>query len=436
MKGSVRSSGFAATTERRNFRRAVIALSLIALAAMGRAARAQDGAEADTGLAVSIGYTGDLRRNTSGGLAVGNAYSDMLDLGATWRTASLFSNARLTTNLSVMHVGGDDISDELIGDLHGVNNIEAPDAWHLYEVWSEISFGGRGNTSLRLGLLDLNADFDTPVTSSLFVGPAHGIGTEIGQTGGNGPAIFPVTGLGIRIDGQWSEGLRWRVGAFEGTPGDEDEGSFAVFDVTHGEGSLLIGELAYESGRFNKISVGLWSYTADFDRLDVGQTTGPRTQDGNGGAYALLDLPLANFGTARIDGSVRVGVADARFNAVDQFAGATLVVSHPFASRPDDAFGLAVAHGRTGDLYRAVQDFAGIPAASAETSYELIYRAPLTGWLALAPSVQFVSNPGADLAMNDAWVVGLRFELAHEKSWPMFAQRGGGPSTSVARAIE
>jgi porin len=432
---SVKSRGFAASTERRNFRRAVIALSLIALAAMGRAARAQDDA-ADTGLVVGIGYTGDLRRNTTGGLGVGNAYSDMLDLGASFRTGNLFSNAHLTTNLSVMHVGGDDISDEFIGDLHGVNNIEAPDAWHLYELWSEISFGGRGKTSLRLGLLDLNADFDTPVTSALFVGPAHGIGTEIGQTGGNGPAIFPVTGLGIRLDGQLSEGLRWRVGAFEGTPGDDDEASFAVFDVTRGEGSLLIGELEYASDRFNKISVGLWSYTADFDRLDADQTTGPRSQDGNRGAYALLDLPLATFGAARVDGSLRVGVADARFNAVDQYAGATLVVSHPFESRPDDAFGLAVAHGRTGDVYRAAQAFAGVAAASAETSYELIYRAPLTGWLALAPSVQFVSNPGADLAMRDAWVVGLRFELAHEKSWPMFAQRGGAPGSSVARAVE
>ena len=58
---SVKSSGFAANTERRNFRRAVFALSLIALAALGRAARADDGEGSDTGLAVSVGYTGDLR---------------------------------------------------------------------------------------------------------------------------------------------------------------------------------------------------------------------------------------------------------------------------------------------------------------------------------------------------------------------------------------
>jgi len=77
-----------------------------------------------------------------------------------------------------MHVGGDDISGDYVGDLHGVNNIEAPDAWHLYEFWSEVSFGGRANTSLRLGVLDLNADFDTPVTSGLFVSSPHGIGTR------------------------------------------------------------------------------------------------------------------------------------------------------------------------------------------------------------------------------------------------------------------
>jgi porin len=410
-----------------------LALSLIALAAIGRAARADEGA--DTGLALSVGYTGDLRRNTSGGIAVGTAYSDMLDLGATWTTRNLFSDAKLTFNVSVMHVGGDDISNELIGDLHGVNNIEAPDAWHLYEIWSEFSFGGHDTTSLRLGLLDLNADFDTPVTSSLFVGPAHGIGTDLGQTGGNGPAIFPVTGIGVRLAGQWSESLRWRVGAFEGTPGDGGDDSFAAFDVTRSEGGLLIGELEYAGDRVNKISLGLWSYTADFERLDAGQTTAVR-QHGNGGAYALLDLPLAHIGPSRIDGSLRLGVADARFNTVDEFVGATVVLSRPFESRPDDAFGFAVAYGHAGDLFRAMQNLAGVRAASAETSFELTYRSPVTEWLALAPAVQFVRNPGADLSMRDAWVVGLRFELSQEKSWPMVAQRDAHSDPAVVRAGE
>ena len=426
MKGSLE--------ERRNFRRVILAISLLGLAALGNAARAQDADEEDTGLAVSFGYTGDLRRNTTGGMAVGTAYSDMLDLGASWSSNTLFSDTRFTTSVSVLHVGGDDISGDLIGDLHGVNNIEAPDAWHLYEFWSEFNFGGHGNTSLRVGLLDLNADFDTPVTSALFVGPGHGIGTEIAQTGGNGPAIFPVTGLGIRLSGEWNESVRWRVGAFEGTPGDENEDSFAVFDIGRGEGSLLIGELEYANDRFNKLSLGVWSYTADFDRLDAEFLTDAHAEAGNQGVYALMDVKVGDVGPARIDASLRVGVADARFNAVDEYIGTTIVASHPFESRPDDAFGFAVAYGRTGDLYRSVQALAGIPSASAETSYELTYRASITDWLALAPSVQFVSHPGADLSMNDAWVVGLRFELSHEKSWPMFAQRNAPAQPSVVQA--
>ena len=430
MNRSAKFSGLSASTERRNFRRVVIAVALLALAPLGRSASAEEVVDADAGLSVSFGYTGDLRRNTTGGLAVGNAYSDLLDLGATWSSDKLFSDTRLTTNLSVMHVGGDEISGDFVGDLHGVNNLEAPDAWHLYEFWSEFSFGGRGNTSLRLGLLDINADFDVPVTSGLFVGSPHGIGTEFSQTGGNGPSVWPVTGLGIRVAGEWTEALRWRVGAFEGTPGDEDESSFAVFDVDDGEGSLLIGELEYADDRVNKVSLGLWSYTAAFDRLDAGQTTGNR------GAYALVDLPLANVGAARVDGSLRIGVADARFNAVDEFAAASVVVSHPFATRPDDAFGFAVAYGRTGDLYRAVQSLVGVPAASAETSYELTWFAPVTSWFAFAPSVQFVHSPGADLAVRDAWVVGLRFEISHEKHWPMLAQRAAPPAPSVARTDE
>jgi hypothetical protein len=33
------------------------------------------------------------------------------------------------------------------------------------------------------------------------------------------------------------------------------------------------------------------------------------------------------------------------------------------------------------------------------------------------PGVQFVQHPGADAALGDAWVVGLRIEVSRQKSW-------------------
>jgi hypothetical protein len=46
------------------------------------------------------------------------------------------------------------------------------------------------------------------------------------------------------------------------------------------------------------------------------------------------------------------------------------------------------------------------------------------------------ADEGADLSIDDAWVVGLRFELSQEKSWPRFAQRATPPDPQVARAGE
>jgi len=89
------------------------------------------------GFALGAAYSGDLRRNTTGGLATGNAYSQMLTLSADWRNETLFSESTLSANASVMYMGGDGISAEYVGDLQGLNNIEADSGWRLYQVWTE-----------------------------------------------------------------------------------------------------------------------------------------------------------------------------------------------------------------------------------------------------------------------------------------------------------
>ncbi|MDY6947997.1 MAG: carbohydrate porin, partial [Pseudomonadota bacterium] len=46
-----------------------------------------------------------------------------------------------------------------------------------------------------------------------------------------------------------------------------------------------------------------------------------------------------------------------------------------------------------------------------ESAIELTYRVQARSWLALQPDLQYIINPGTDPALEDAWVVGLRFEL-------------------------
>lgn len=404
-------------------------LAALALAACASNAFAQEVEDAP-GLSFAAAYTGDFRRNTTGGLAVDDAYSQGADFGVTWTTDGLFSAARMTTNLSVMYLGGKGISGEVVGDAQGLNNIEADQGWYLYESWVEFEFGEHGN-SLRAGVLDLNAEFDTPVTGGLFVSAPFGIGTEFSQTGERGPGIWPLTGLGVRAAGEFTPGIHWRFGAYDGAPGS-DAGGFTSTRVSSDEGALLVGEVEYSSERIHKLAFGSWSYTARFEHIDAELDPAPRAR-GNNGFYAMVDLRLASAGNTDVDGTLRAGTASGRFNTFDRYVGAAVTASHLWTSRPGDAVGLGVAYAHTGAPYRALQNFLGRPATAAETSIELVYRAELAGWLSVLPSVQYVRDPGADSALGDAWVAGLRFEIGYDRSWQLSARTSAPVDDAYAR---
>ncbi|HET7810431.1 MAG TPA: carbohydrate porin [Steroidobacteraceae bacterium] len=401
-------------------RRAAVGAACAAwLLGAGNAARADEPGDAPE-LQFSAGYIGDLRRNTTGGLEVGTAYSHRLDLGLTWNT-SAFGNP-VTANLSVMHLGGDAVSGDLVGDLQGINNIEAPDGWRLYESWVEMSFG-ESTSTFRAGVLDLNAEFDTPVSQAVFVASPFGIGTELAQTGLRGPVVWPTTGLGMRASGAITDHLVWRAGAYDGAPGTEDD-AFTSFELSSEEGALLIGEIEYSSERIHKASLGSWAYTAAFERIDAPLLADPVPEHGNQGFYASLDAGLGAVAGIDLDASIRAGTAPARFNVVDRYVGAAMTATHFWKARPGDTLGFGVAYAHVGTPWQAVNDSEGTPATSAETVCELVYRAELAPWIALVPSIQYVDSPGALQGVDDSWVFGMRFELAAEHGWHLAARQG------------
>lgn len=398
-------------------RQGVHARAALLLAALSTASLAQG-----AGVDLAAGFSADLRRNTSGGLERGSAASGLLELGAVWSSESLIAGALVTTSASLIHTAGGDISGRYAGDLQGLNNIEADGAPRLYEFWSEIRFGRSSSLTSRVGFLDLNAEFDAPVTSSFFIGAPFGIGTDLAQTGENGPAVFPVTSLGIRLAGGVASALQWRIAALDGVPGRADSREFATVDISRRQGALLIGELEYTPRGFNKLAAGAWTYTAAFERIDASAAGDDQRRHGNHGLYAVADRHLVSMGGARLDGMVRAGVADRRFNAVNTYVGAAVVASHLSERRPDDALGIAIAHARTGSAFRRELALEGGSPRRSETQIELTWRMPLSGWLAMASSAQWINRPGADRSLGDALVVGVRFEMNFARHWPLLAQ--------------
>ena len=301
------------------------------------------------------------------------------------------------------------------------------------KLWTEFAFGD-SQTTVRAGVLDLNAEFDAPETLGLFVGPPHRHRHRVLADRQRRPVDLAGHRPRRSRLGRLGNGLVWRLGVYDGAPGGPHGDEFSHIHVSSDEGSLTIGELAYSSERVNKISLGAWSYSAKFERVDAALVPDAEPQTGNRGFYALIDVPVGSAGDTQFDAALRLGTASDEFNPVENYVGAAFTAAGFWSSRPDDAMGLAIAYAHLGDPYREAQAFDGADTTSSEISYEFAYSTNLTPWLALKPGVQFVQNPGADPSVDNAWIIGLRFEIVGDHSWQVSARHGQKSDDSYARS--
>jgi len=357
-------------------------------------------AEASPALEIEASYIAEVIGNARGGKKRGSRYLDNGYVAAALDLERLGGWRGGKATISALYNNGASLGD-LVGDDHGASNIETGvQAVRLYEAWVEQRVG---SASFRVGLYDLNSEFDALESSALFVGSSHGIGTDIGQTGRNGPSIFPATSLALRADVEFKPGFLIRAAVLDAVPGDPGHPARTAVLLRKEDGALLIGEADMRIGDV-RILLGHWRYTAHFDRYDgaVGR--------GNAGVYLRGEATLWRQAEERLSAFFRLGTANGDFNKMDRFASVGLHLAAPFSARPDDAFGVAVSTGMTSGEYRLET-----PSSRAETVVEATYLFRLTPWVALQPSAQWIFSPGADPIAKDALVLGMR--VAFQFSW-------------------
>jgi len=374
----------------------VVAFSLAAIAwTLGAPCEASgaDGHEAAP-VVFTLNDSLDTWRNTRGGLQVGDATLNKLQI-----IVDLEGDAAGLTGwsarLQYFRTSGQLLSGGKIGDVQTVDNIEADSVDRLMEAWIERGIGGQA--SIRAGLMDLNATFDSIKPAGLFLNSSHGIGPDLARSGLNGPSIFPVSALGAQTDWKPSNRLSLHAAVFDGVPGDLDHpGAFAAVQLRRKDGALLIGQADWFARGGVQVSLGAWTYTASFDRIDQPG----RRQHGWAGAYAFIEgsLPIPNA-----QGWVRIGRTDPDVADVAGYLGLGVVISPLLPSRPNDQFGLALARAGLGDAIRRRDGL-----SSAETTFEVTYQVQLNSSLSLQPDVQYVRHPASQPGLPDALVVGLR----------------------------
>lgn len=392
--------GLRARPPRRLARQLLAPLLMLSLPALA--------AEPPAPLSLGATYIGEDWHNTRGGLARGSRYVDMLVLTAGADTGAAFGHpgGTIFTSVFIHHNSAADLA----GETQTVSNIDFDDGQQVFEAWYEQALGDAGS-SLKLGLYDLNSEFDHIDAAGLFINSNFGIGVDFSQSGVNGPSVAPLSALALR--GIWQPHPEWQLlgavlDAVPGEAGGSNRHNRIELDAR--EGALLVAEVVHAREGGARLGAGAWHYSKRFGHL-LPAGTAARSQ----GAYAHAETPLGAGGAHAWTGFARVGYATPEVNPVQYGAEAGVVMAGPLW-HADDQLGLAVATARNGRPWRDAQALAGAATDSAETFVELTWQTRLAPWLSLQPDLQYFINPGADPARRNALLAGLRIRL--EYSWP------------------
>lgn len=349
-------------------------------------------------IAVSARATTDLWNDVAGGPDRGATVLNKLQVSATFNGEAA-NLAGFRAHIQIFRTAGKPLT-ERVGDVQTVTNIEAVNATRLFEAWVEQAVGKKdaGGISLRVGLIDLNSEFDSIDPASLFINSSHGIGPDLSKSGRNGPSIFPVSSLGFRAEWTPNKRVALRVAAFDGVPGDlASPKAFAAVRFRASDGALAIAQADYKPAKDVKIALGGWHYTGRFDAIGRAAAT----RRGDSGLYAFVQTPIP--GSRKWNAWIRIGVADPSVQTISGYVGGGIAAKGLIGGRKDDRIGVAIARAEIGEPAR---DALGLPRA--ETTIETTYSAKFGDAVTLQPDLQYVIHPASRPGIRNALVFGLR----------------------------
>jgi len=368
-------------------------------------------------------HKSDMLANISGGIKRGSAWMGNTEAGVRFNLEKSLGWDATTAYIHFHSQLGDKFNRDYVGSFVGVDNIESgTNTGQFNHAWIQRSFSGE-KLSLLAGLYAIDSEFYVTDTSGIFLQPPYGMANDMAQSGKNGPPIFPVGAFAVRVKYNSLGKAYLQAVLTDGVPGDPNDHRGTHIKLGNGDGTLSVVEFGHipqrvdtspestwqgnhEDGEyFNKTAVGVWRYSARFHDLDPANTSLYSSQ----GAYFLAERTLAvekDHPAQGLSGFVRFGVASKDIHQSDWTGSLGVRYHGMIANRDDDIAGMAVTISHASTKYRFLNN-----AASSQIDAEATYRAQISPWLALQPSLQYISNPNMDAALEDVWLVGVRLEV-------------------------
>jgi porin len=398
-------------------------------------------------------YAASLPNNFSGGIKTGTLYQ-----GALMMTLDLNSDKLLGYHGGTFHVGSlwlngaKPFSDSYVGDLNKVNLIDFPNSFRLWELWYQQKFAN-DRLSIKLGDMVVDHDFIVPeyynsIASINFLNQTFFYPTmafDLYDVPGfpprhHGLPSTPFAAPGILLRYDFSPRLYAQAAVYSGNPDQTSSGT--RFNLSENEGALSYYEVGYlpnhgpdATGLGGSYKLGAWFHTGDFNDAGDGLINaailaggGPgfpvRTHHYNYGGYFLGEQQLyrevgkEDLAQQGLVGFFRASVAPADRNLAEWGIDGGAVYKGLIPHRDWDTLSLAGSYLRISDDIRGGQrtvnliseGLGGPPVFTKLADYEgvieLSYKAQMTAWWTLQPSLQRVFHPGGGVARTipDAWV--------------------------------
>ena len=154
---------------------------------------------ADKGVVFTMTYTGEVWGNVKGGIKQGATYDGQLLPQADVDLDKLMGWKGASFRASMLQGHGPALSVGWVGNLLGASSIVAvPPATRLYNLWLQQNLFD-DLLSVRVGVMNIDAEFFTSVTASLLMNTTFGWPGWLGvDLPGGGPA-YPLSDPGVRI---------------------------------------------------------------------------------------------------------------------------------------------------------------------------------------------------------------------------------------------
>ncbi len=359
----------------------------------------------DRGVAIDLFYNHFVGDNAAGGIEPATGQSGSVDYFLRVDPNPLFhwSGGQLLVH-GKSHYGRNVNPD--VGALsEPFDDADGDEAFYFAQLWYQQAFFER-RFELRLGVLDQQVVIDR----NLY---ANSEDRQFNATylDNNNATIPLLIGLGAAA---FVRPWPWLL--FTASFADADGSPFrAGFDTTFDDirGILRFFELTLSPPTSVIGLPGNYRFGMVWDARERTPFGGGPTEKDDIGFYLSFDQLLwreREGADEGIGGFARFGYRDPDLNRIEVFWSVGVLGQGLLPGRATDLIGLGTYSALGSARYRDTV----APGFERETGVELFYDLDVTGWLRIAPDLQYIFQPGAKTSSDDAIVLGLRARVSFQ----------------------